>query len=339
MYSGAGTTTPQWLHADPIGSTIAWSDATGAALGTRAYDPYGQPSVWSGPRYAYTGQLMIAEGRFYDYKARAYFPGLGRFLQTDPAGYASDVNPYAYAGNDPLDFTDPSGMIECIICNKRVVAQDYDPGSAFSADVSEIDLSPPVCGAWQVLTPNAFGGDSCVDLNLPQGNGPGGAPNGGGGAGGGGSRSKGNNHQQQDCQNGFEQLSQDLEKAADEQTQLSLGLGAGGIVVAGAGGLGLNPGADTVAGVMELGAGFFGGTSTVTSLAAAGLHGAATGNWQRLAFEAEIVAITPTAAFNLNLTKKALLAIGGTKVAKLLADQSTGALVNAAAPAGNCPTK
>jgi RHS repeat-associated protein len=93
-----------------MGSTIAWSNTTGASLGTQAYDPYGQPQAWSGPRYAYTGQLMIGEAQLYDYKARAYAPGLGRFMQTDPAGYVSDLNPYAYAANDPLDFSDPSGL-------------------------------------------------------------------------------------------------------------------------------------------------------------------------------------------------------------------------------------
>lgn len=109
-YSGAGTSTPQWLHADALGSTIAWSNATGGSLGTLAYDPYGQPSAWSGPRHAYTGQLMIPEAGLYHDKARAYSPGLGRFLQTDPAGMASDTNPYAYVGGDPLDGVDPGGM-------------------------------------------------------------------------------------------------------------------------------------------------------------------------------------------------------------------------------------
>src|ERR1700678_2702519 len=77
----------------------------------QAYAPYGQPQAWSGPRFSYTGQLMIAEAQLYHYKARAYDPALGRFLQTDPAGYISDVNPYAYVGNDPVDGVDPSGMI------------------------------------------------------------------------------------------------------------------------------------------------------------------------------------------------------------------------------------
>ncbi|HEY2708788.1 MAG TPA: RHS repeat-associated core domain-containing protein, partial [Caulobacteraceae bacterium] len=43
--------------------------------------------------------------------ARAYDPTLGRFLSADPAGYASDVNSYAYVGNDPVNGTDPSGMM------------------------------------------------------------------------------------------------------------------------------------------------------------------------------------------------------------------------------------
>jgi hypothetical protein len=53
---------------------------------------------------------MIPEAHLYNYKARVYDPGLGRFLQTDPIGYASDINAYAYAGNDSINGRDPSGM-------------------------------------------------------------------------------------------------------------------------------------------------------------------------------------------------------------------------------------
>ena len=42
--------------------------------------------------------------------ARMYDPEIGRFLQTDPLGYIDTINPYAYCGNNPANWIDPTGL-------------------------------------------------------------------------------------------------------------------------------------------------------------------------------------------------------------------------------------
>src|SRR6201999_619070 len=96
-YEGSGTTDPRWLIADRQGSIIATTNASGTAT-PYSYGPYGEPSAWTGgggamlSRFRYTGQIALPELQLYHYKARVYDPVLGRFLQTDPVGYTSDLD-------------------------------------------------------------------------------------------------------------------------------------------------------------------------------------------------------------------------------------------------------
>ncbi len=49
------------------------------------------------------------EGGHYHFRARAYDPFMGRFLQTDPLGYVDSMNLYQAFNMNPFNFTDPMG--------------------------------------------------------------------------------------------------------------------------------------------------------------------------------------------------------------------------------------
>ena len=100
----------RYLHADEMGSVVAVSDGAGAMLGVNTYDEYGIPGSANSGRFQYTGQAWLPELGMYYYRARIHSPTLGRFMQSDPIGYAGGLKLYAYVLNDPVNLVDPMGL-------------------------------------------------------------------------------------------------------------------------------------------------------------------------------------------------------------------------------------
>jgi RHS repeat-associated protein len=80
-------------------------------------DPYGGLIGASGTGGSFNTETGFAgastpnaSGGFVYLRNRWYDPQTGRFLTQDPIGLAGGVNLYSYAGNNPVNFSDPFGL-------------------------------------------------------------------------------------------------------------------------------------------------------------------------------------------------------------------------------------
>jgi RHS repeat-associated protein len=110
----AANGTVQYLHHDQIGSTRLITDASGNVLGTFTYNPYGtlEGEQTSGavdqPLLGYADQYTDPTTGLIYMQARWYDPMTGQFMVVDPK-VESTWMPYAYADDDPITNTDPTG--------------------------------------------------------------------------------------------------------------------------------------------------------------------------------------------------------------------------------------
>lgn len=100
---------------DHLGSVRAVVDARGAIVERFAYTAFGTPSgTDGGARAAFAGEGWEPELGLLFLRRRFYDPALGRFLSLDPIGGTSvlpeSFNRYVYAGSDPVNRVDPSGL-------------------------------------------------------------------------------------------------------------------------------------------------------------------------------------------------------------------------------------
>jgi RHS repeat-associated protein len=101
-----------------LGSVTHLTGFSGEIIESYRYDAFGQPSTtYTGGsfnnRFKFTGREYQAAFGIYEYRNRAYHPGLGRFLSEDPMGFAGgDSNMFRYCGGDPVNRRDSFGLHE-----------------------------------------------------------------------------------------------------------------------------------------------------------------------------------------------------------------------------------
>jgi RHS repeat-associated protein len=101
---------------DALGSTADMTNATNGVVASYGYLPFGGTlasiSSVANP-FEYAGQFGVSNdgSGLYDMRARSYDPETGQLVSNDPAGLVGgDVNIRRYAGNDPVNVLDPSGL-------------------------------------------------------------------------------------------------------------------------------------------------------------------------------------------------------------------------------------
>ncbi|HUT18233.1 MAG TPA: RHS repeat-associated core domain-containing protein, partial [Anaerolineae bacterium] len=138
-----------YYHKDGLGSVTELTDATGTLVQAYEYDAWGIPTIYVPDSaikntYTFTGREWDASLGLYYYRARHYDPSLGRFLQTDPAGYGDSMNLYVYVSGLPTMLIDPTGMEDWDTDwengHERAKWITENAGAPWDTDVEKIDI-------------------------------------------------------------------------------------------------------------------------------------------------------------------------------------------------------
>ena len=134
VYKSSATAEPLFYYylLNVQGDVIGLLNASGEIVAEYQYDPWGVPMVMNSSGTVmeqstfignvnplrYRGYYYDTETGFYYLQSRYYDPAIGRFISAD--NYASTgqgfigCNMFAYCGNNPVNYSDPSGRLAAI---------------------------------------------------------------------------------------------------------------------------------------------------------------------------------------------------------------------------------
>ncbi|MBI3302464.1 MAG: RHS repeat-associated core domain-containing protein, partial [Deltaproteobacteria bacterium] len=102
------------IFADHLGSPrLVVDTTTGAIVQRMDYDEFGRVLTDTNPGFqpfGFAGGLYDRDTGLVRFGARDYDPSVGRWTNRDPILFDGGWNVYAYVGNDPVNFIDPSGL-------------------------------------------------------------------------------------------------------------------------------------------------------------------------------------------------------------------------------------
>jgi len=114
--------TRRFYHFDEMGTTLFFTDGSGAVTDSYAVTPYGQVAGQTGTtKNPFTfmgahGVMQEGDSRLYYMRARYYDETTTSFISRDPVKsiYPNKINPYQYVVGNPLRFVDPTGLYDDI---------------------------------------------------------------------------------------------------------------------------------------------------------------------------------------------------------------------------------
>ncbi|WP_430613559.1 RHS repeat-associated core domain-containing protein [Flavobacterium sp. JP2137] len=107
-----------WYHSDHLGSSSYLTDVNGMPTHYYEYLPFGELMVEHNNSnydnvYKFNAKELDEKTGYYYYGARYYDPRTSLFLSVDPlAEQFPNWTPYRYGFNNPIRYTDPTGMLE-----------------------------------------------------------------------------------------------------------------------------------------------------------------------------------------------------------------------------------